>query len=87
VNPKAWAMVLGAVTAYAPREGYFFNVLLVAVVFGLVAVPSVGAWAAFGTRLGRFLSDPDRVRALNVAMALLLVASLYPLLAEGLGGG
>lgn len=87
VNPKAWITVVGAVSAYVPQEGYFINVLVAAVVFGLVAVPSVGVWAAFGTAVGRFLGSPGRVRAFNVAMALLLVLSLYPILAENLGGG
>ena len=87
VNPKAWVMALGAVTAYVPLDGYFRNVLVVAAVFGLVAAPSVGVWAGFGTGLRRFLGSPGRVRAFNVAMALLLVLSLYPILAENLGGG
>jgi threonine/homoserine/homoserine lactone efflux protein len=86
VNPKAWVMALGAVTAYVPREEYFQNVLVVAAVFGLIVVPSVGVWAAFGTGLGRFLSNPGRLRGFNVAMALLLVLSLYPILTENLGG-
>jgi threonine/homoserine/homoserine lactone efflux protein len=87
VNPKAWVMVLGAVTAYVPREGYFQNVLVVAAVFGLVVVPSVGVWAGFGTALRRYLGSPRRVRAFNIAMASLLVLSLYPIMAENLGGG
>lgn len=87
VNPKAWVIVLGAVTTYAPRDGYFLNVLVVAAVFGLMCVPSVTIWAGFGTALRRFLDGPVRVRAFNVAMALLLVLSLYPILAENLGGG
>ncbi len=87
VNPKAWVMVLGAVTTYAPRDGYFQNVLVVAAVFGLICVPGVTIWAVFGTALRRFLDRPSRVRAFNIAMALLLVLSLYPILAENLGGG
>ena len=86
VNPKAWAMALGAVTAYAPRDGYLLNVLVVALVFGLVCIPSVGVWAWFGTALGRFLESPVRLRAFNVAMALLPVLSLYPILAEIVAG-
>jgi hypothetical protein len=87
VNPKSWVIVLGAVTAYVPLDGYFLNLLLVAAVFGLVAAPSVGVWAAFGSALRRFLGSPGRVRAFNVAMAMLLVLSLYPILAEGLAEG
>ena len=86
VNPKGWSMALGAVTTYAPRDGYLLNVLVVALVFGLVGIPSVGVWAWFGTALGRFLESPVRLRAFNVAMALLLVLSLYPILAEIVAG-
>lgn len=87
VNPKSWVIVPYTVTAYVPLDGYFGNLLLVAALFGVVAAPSVGVWAAFGTALRRFLEAPDRVRAFNIAMALLLVLSLYPILTEGLGGG
>ena len=31
--------------------------------------------------------SPGRVRAFNIVMALLLALSLYPLLAENMGGG
>ena len=87
VNPKAWVMVLAAVTAYAPREGHFQNVLVIAVLFGLICVPSVGLWAGFGTALQRFLKSPRHIRVFNVTMASLLVLSLYPIMTEKLGGG
>ena len=87
VNPKAWVMSLGAVTTYAPRDGYLLNVLVVAVVFGLVCLPSLAAWTGFGTAFGRFLEHPVRLRVFNVGMALLLVLSLYPVVAKSLGGG
>ena len=80
VNPKAWVMVLGAVTTYAPREDFFRNVLVIAAAFAAINLPSVAIWAGFGVALRRVLDRPVRVRAFNVAMALLLVFSLYPLL-------
>jgi threonine/homoserine/homoserine lactone efflux protein len=79
VNPKAWTMALSAVTLYAPgRE--VVSVLIVAVVFGLVNLPSVGIWAAMGVQMRRFLNTPARLRRFNITMALLLLASLYPVL-------
>jgi hypothetical protein len=39
-------------------------------------------WTAFGMRLKSILSDPGRVRTFNVTMALVLVASLWPAVAE-----
>jgi len=80
VNPKAWTMALTAVTLYAPEQS-LTAVLLVAAVFGLVNLPSVGSWTLLGTRLTQLLSSPRRQRGFNVAMALLLVVSLLPPLA------
>ena len=79
VNPKAWAMALTAVTVYAPGQTPA-AVLAVAVVFGLVNLPSVGLWALAGTAMGRLLSSPVRLRVFNVGMAVLLVLSLWPIL-------
>jgi hypothetical protein len=42
----------------------------------------VFTWTAFGLGLRRFLNRPLTLLSFNVAMALLLVVSLYPLLAE-----
>lgn len=77
VNPKAWAMALGAVTAYVatPSAAAY---LLVAVIFMVVNFPSVMIWAAAGQGLRRWLEGPARLRAFNWTMAVLLVASLWP---------
>jgi len=79
VNPKAWAMALTAVSAYAPSQS-FGAIALVAVIFGLVNVPSVGSWTILGQQMRRLLSNPSRLRAFNVVMAVLLLGSLYPVL-------
>jgi hypothetical protein len=39
--------------------------------------------AFFGTAMQPIVSSPRAVRIFNVAMALLLLASLYPVLTEG----
>lgn len=85
VNPKAWVMAVGAIATYTPQAGFLGNLAIVTVVFGLVNLPSVGCWALFGTALRRVLHAPAAVRAFNLGMALLLVASLYPIAAELLG--
>ena len=81
VNPKAWAMALTAVTAYAPG-GTLPAMATVAVIFGLVNIPSVGSWTLLGQRMRRFLTSDRRRRAFNATMAVLLVGSLWPLLAH-----
>lgn len=79
VNPKAWAMALTAVSVYAPSQTAA-GIAAVAVVFGIVNLPSVGIWAALGQGMRRVLTNPARMRAFNVLMAVLLVGSLYPVL-------
>ncbi|AYV46652.1 lysine transporter LysE [Caulobacter flavus] len=78
VNPKAWAMALGAVTTYAPEGGSLLAVPLLAGLFMLVGAPCSAAWAGFGMALRRFLDRPAILRTFNVTMAVLLVVSLYP---------
>jgi len=82
VNPKAWIMAIGAITTYTPHEGFFTNVLLIAALFALVNGPSVGLWTVAGSLLRNWLNNPRALRAFNIGMALLLVASLYPILVD-----
>ncbi|RVT85649.1 LysE family translocator [Rhodobacteraceae bacterium CCMM004] len=79
VNPKAWAMALTAVAAYAPTRTWE-AVAAVALVFGAINLPAVSSWTVLGTQIARFLTAPGRLRAFNWTMAALLVASLYPVL-------
>lgn len=79
VNPKAWVTVIALLTAYAPKNHYLLNVLVVSLVFASVALVSVGVWAAFGAALARRLTRPQHLRFVNIAMAALLVLSLVPL--------
>lgn len=80
VNPKAWVMAIGAISTYTPMNGYFTNVAIIALVFGIVNLPAVSLWAGFGSLLRNVLRDPLWLRVFNGVMAALLVLSLYPLL-------
>jgi threonine/homoserine/homoserine lactone efflux protein len=75
VNPKAWSMALTAIALYAPDRN-LAAVLLVAVVFGIINLPSTSLWAVMGQVLRGWLSSPARLRAFNWTMAALLVGSL-----------
>ena len=82
VNPKAWAMCLSAVALYAPDRS-LLSVVMVAGAFAIVCLPTISVWAWFGTVMRRWLSNTARLRAFNVAMAALLVGSLYPVIFAG----
>lgn len=84
VNPKAWIMAIGAISTYTPLQGYFFNVVVIAAVFALINLPSVSLWVVCGSLLRNLLQDRRWLRVFNWGMALLLVASLYPLLLESM---
>jgi threonine/homoserine/homoserine lactone efflux protein len=47
-----------------------------------MGVASCVTWALFGSSLRPLLASPGRVRAFNVVMAVLLLASLYPVFAD-----
>ena len=79
VNPKAWTMALTALSVYAPSQS-FGAVVFVAVVFGLINFPCVSSWTLLGQQLQRWLTSQRRLVAFNLAMASLLVLSLYPVL-------
>nr|WP_298967092.1 LysE family translocator [uncultured Halomonas sp.] len=79
VNPKAWAMGLSAITLYAPNKT-LVSVLIVASVFAVVSFPAISVWAWLGIVVRQWLNSHTRYRVFNITMALLLIASLYPVL-------
>ncbi len=79
VNPKAWSMALTAIAVYSPSRS-FDAVLLVAMVFGVINLPTVSAWTLMGEQLRKLLTSPMRLRSFNITMAVLLMGSLYPLI-------
>ncbi|NYT37345.1 LysE family translocator [Allopusillimonas soli] len=81
VNPKAWSMAVAAVSTYTPQQGYLVNVFIISALFAVINLPCVSLWAGCGSLIGRLLNDSRRQRQFNRVMALLLLASLYPMLA------
>lgn len=79
VNPKAWTMALAALSVYAPTRTVAAT-LVVAAVFAVICLPSVGLWAFFGRAVQGVLENGRRLRMFNITMALLLVATLYPVI-------
>lgn len=80
VNPKAWVIAIGAAATYIPQEGYLWNLVIASLIVAIVNFPCITIWATAGVMLRRFLDDPRTLRIFNVSMAVLLVASLLPIL-------
>lgn len=81
VNPKAWAVAATTMAVHASPEAPFLSVLPICAAFALVNLPSILAWAGFGLALRSLLADPVRLKWFNLAMAALLAATLWPMLA------
>lgn len=79
VNPKAWAMALTAITAYAP-DRTLWAICWVALVFGAINLPSVSTWTVLGQQMARVLRQHRHRVVFNWVMAGLLLASLVPVL-------
>ncbi len=79
VNPKVWVVALTAITVYSPLHDAE-AVIVVALVFGMVTLPSVTIWTLMGQQLASLLTNNLRLRIFNYIMGALLVGSLYPVL-------
>jgi threonine/homoserine/homoserine lactone efflux protein len=80
VNPKAWVMAVGAFSSYVPAHSSRALVLAAAAWFAIVGIPAISLWAFSGSRLRHWLRIPHYRRIFNGLMAVLLVASLAPML-------
>jgi len=78
VNAKGWVMVIGTITAYAAIASFPWNIAIQVALSLVLGVLSCSLWALFGTALRPILTLPRAIRAFNILMALLLLASLYP---------
>ena len=82
VNVKGWVAIIGTITAYAAIASFPFNIVIQVLTFLAMGTASITIWTLFGSALRPFLTSPRAVRAFNLAMAALLLASLYPVFME-----
>ena len=83
VNPKAWVMATGAISAYTSTDvAMLGQILFIAFAFSITAGISVGISLVFGAGLKRYLDDPLHYRVFNIVMAMLLVGSMSPVIRD-----
>ncbi|OYU45045.1 MAG: lysine transporter LysE [Burkholderiales bacterium PBB4] len=80
LNPKAWVMAVTCMSTYLAPQAALGQLLVLVGLFFVLGAPSSVLWLSFGQALRQWLQDPVRLRTFNIAMALALVISLYPLL-------
>ncbi|MGI2170538.1 LysE family translocator [Shewanella sp. MF05960] len=80
VNPKGWIMAVGAIATFTSVQHELNSqVITIASVFLCVAFPCAIVWLSFGVALKRLLKNERQQRIFNISMALLLVASIIPM--------
>ena len=78
VNAKGWVMVIGTITAYAAIASFPWNIVMQVLICLPIGAMACVTWALFGSALRPLLTSPGTVRAFNIVMAALLLASLWP---------
>ena len=79
VNPKAVVIGLTAISIYVRPDHRVADFLIVLALFVVSTAMTVVTWTGFGVALRGLLRAPARARIFNVVMALLLVASIAPM--------
>jgi threonine/homoserine/homoserine lactone efflux protein len=79
INPKAVLAAASGIAIYVRPTHAWFDFPVMLALFAVATILSVATWAGFGAALRGLLRDPARARIFNVVMALLLVASIVPM--------
>lgn len=83
LNPKGWAMALGAAASFALlASGPLQLALLLGATFGLAASASLSLWCVAGLVLARWLTRTWHWRLVNGILGLLLAVSIVPMWLE-----
>ncbi|MBC8739544.1 LysE family translocator [Paraburkholderia sp. UCT31] len=79
LNPKGWAMTVSAAASFALLANNPNRLaMLLGAAFGVTACASLALWCALGVLFARLFRTPRHWRILNLAMGVLLAASLIP---------
>jgi len=78
INPKTWMMALAVVGVFSGNGAEkTLQVMQLSLVFFLVSLPCVGAWAVLGARSGKLLRSPAAQTYFNRGMSVLLLCAVW----------
>lgn len=77
VNPKTWMMALAVISVFTAADAGSSQYGVYALIFFLVAMPCLTAWAMLGRGAVRILRSAQALRRFNQVMALLLLVSAW----------
>jgi len=80
LNPKGWAMTMGAAASFSSLITNPVSLAaLLGLGFGVSAIFSLSLWCSTGAVLARLLKSDIQWRLLNIALGILLAASVVPI--------
>ncbi len=82
VNPKAWIMAIGISATYLVAGQFWTSLVVFSAIFLIAGLCSSSTWALGGAGLRALIGNRIWVRAINIALALILVASLWPIVLD-----
>jgi threonine/homoserine/homoserine lactone efflux protein len=78
INPKTWMMALAVVSLFAPHGAHpLRDITLLSLLFLLISVICLGAWALSGKAVNRIFRTPAALRGFQQLMALCLLLSAW----------
>lgn len=78
VNPKTWMMALVVISVFAGTEAdRGMRVVYLSLMFFLIAIPCMTAWAWLGVSAARVCRSPLSMQRFNRSMAVLLLVSTW----------
>jgi len=80
VNPKVWLTAIGTVALYMRPGHTLVDTTTITCVIAMINIPVMLLWTGFGVFLREFLRIPGRIRIFNIAMGVVLAASVISLL-------
>jgi threonine/homoserine/homoserine lactone efflux protein len=83
VNPKAWVVATSAISAYTTlKDDVYGQVFIIAGAFIFSALITANTWLIFGKGIKHVLQSAKQQRLFNITMALVLVASVLPVILQ-----
>ena len=83
VNPKVWSQyIIGVGIFININHHYVLQILSMAIIFTIIAIPSACIWTLFGKIIAKYLRHPSHYRIFNVVMALLLLGTVLPVIID-----
>ncbi len=80
LNPKAWTLAVGVVTAFTTSgDALTGELVVIVIIFSVMIISTLMVWCLFGVAIRTFLSSERQRRIVNLSMAGAVMLSVFML--------